>query len=174
MGCNPNLEWLHCFQWEHYRQHHHRIVAALTLTLGVNGPLLYIDTAVKKRSPCSSSTRQSRLCFCSYLVLEVGDGEEEEFEELVEFGEGHVAPPLTQDPLVHVLQHPDAAHQQVPRRLAAQHRLPLQEIMGKRNPLWMSTFLWMLVSFQPEIYGTVDRKSLIWASICSLPSHLIK
>ena len=85
----------------------------------------------KEKVPCSFNTAQSRLRFSSYLVFEVGDGEEEEFEELVEFGERHVAPPLTQDPLVHVLQYPDAAYQEVPRRLAAQHRLPLQGIMGE-------------------------------------------
>ena len=34
MGCNPILEWLHCFQSEQYD----RVVAALTQTLGVSGP----------------------------------------------------------------------------------------------------------------------------------------
>ena len=65
--------------------------------------------AVKKRSLCSSAQHNPSCVLSSYLVLEIGDGEEEEFEELVEFGEGQVAPPLPQDPLVHVLQYPDAA-----------------------------------------------------------------
>ncbi len=64
---------------------------------------------------------------CSYLVLEVGDGEEEQLEQLVESGQRHLSPPLAQDPLVDVLQHPQAADQQVPRRVRAQHRLPLQK-----------------------------------------------
>ena len=36
IGCNPILEWLHCFQWKRNRKRHLRVVAALTLTLGVN------------------------------------------------------------------------------------------------------------------------------------------
>ena len=39
MGCNPNLEQLHCFQSEQYHLRHPSIVAALTLTLSVKGPL---------------------------------------------------------------------------------------------------------------------------------------
>ena len=34
MGSNPDLEQLHCFQWEWCCQHHFRVVAALMLTLG--------------------------------------------------------------------------------------------------------------------------------------------
>ena len=37
IGCNPILEQLHWFQWEQNRKHHRWVVAALTLTLGVNG-----------------------------------------------------------------------------------------------------------------------------------------
>ena len=40
MGFNPNLERLHCFQWEQNRWRHCRVFTALTLTLGVNGPLV--------------------------------------------------------------------------------------------------------------------------------------
>ena len=34
----PIFEWLHCFQWDQYHQHHCRVVATLMLTLGLNGP----------------------------------------------------------------------------------------------------------------------------------------
>ena len=39
MGLQPIFKRLHWFQWEQNRKRHRRVVAALTLTLGVNGPL---------------------------------------------------------------------------------------------------------------------------------------
>ena len=41
IGCNPILEWLHCFQWEQNHKRHRWVVGALTLTLLVNGPLKF-------------------------------------------------------------------------------------------------------------------------------------
>ena len=38
-----------CFQWEQYRLRHHRVVAALMLTLGVNGPL-HMETFPRSQS----------------------------------------------------------------------------------------------------------------------------
>ena len=38
MGLQPIFKWFHWFQWEQNRKHHRRVVAALTLTLGLNGP----------------------------------------------------------------------------------------------------------------------------------------
>ena len=43
MGCNFILERLHCFLCEQNRKHHHCVVAALTLTLGVNTIQLQFD-----------------------------------------------------------------------------------------------------------------------------------
>ena len=45
MGCNPNLERLHCFQYEQNCWCHCRVVAALMLTFGVNGPLRFIHSS---------------------------------------------------------------------------------------------------------------------------------
>ena len=40
MGCKPNLEWLHCYQWEQNCKRRRSVDAELMLTLGINGPLL--------------------------------------------------------------------------------------------------------------------------------------
>ena len=66
MPCNPNLEWLCGFQWEQNRKRYHRVVAALTLTLGVNAPLQQIFTA-RKRS-------LRRLCFSGICLSTRGGG----------------------------------------------------------------------------------------------------
>ena len=49
MGCNPNVGQFHCFQWEQYHQRHHRIVAALTLTLGSLNSTFALSSWLKKK-----------------------------------------------------------------------------------------------------------------------------
>ena len=48
MGCKPILE------------HHRRVVTALTLTLGVNGPL--VDLLMDWEYPFSTNTIQNAVC----------------------------------------------------------------------------------------------------------------
>ena len=59
MGCNPILEWLHCFQWEKNRKRHCSVVEALTLMLGIVWTRLYAECTTE-------SLIISRNYRCSY------------------------------------------------------------------------------------------------------------
>ena len=49
--------------------------------------------------------------------MEAGDGDSEDLEESLESAVGHLAPPELQDRAVEVLDDPEEAVQEVPRRL---------------------------------------------------------
>ena len=66
MECNPILEWLNCFQWEQNHWHHHRVVATLTLMLGVNRPLTGRDNRNVIDSP--HIQRESSLLLCKKMT----------------------------------------------------------------------------------------------------------
>ena len=66
MGSNPILEQFQCFQWEQYHYFHRRVVAVLTLMLGLNGPLNFCNNfePINLKSMRSHSLRAKKISYC--------------------------------------------------------------------------------------------------------------
>ena len=84
MGLQPVFERLHCFQWKQSRKRHRRVVAALTMTLDVNGPLsvevaslysVYEFTERKVGNVQSSSCGLSLIPYCCCFLSQIIDSD---------------------------------------------------------------------------------------------------
>ena len=66
------------------------------------------------------------------LVLKVGDAQVQDLQDASQAIHGQVVPPLAQERLLRVLQHPQEAHQQVPRRIRVDGTFA--QLLGKKVP----------------------------------------